>query len=120
MRAISKVEEWSCKPSVDLSRNSYNPRSFPANLQLGQESHLSRLTAVYHVTNGRSLVIDNLRPQTNIRNANKVGVIQFYFDDHDPNDQTVDDVFRSFVKQIIYQMSDKGIPESLSQMYESV
>src|ERR1700685_2470840 len=118
MRAISKVEGWKCKSSVDLSRNSYSPRCVTANLQLGQESHLSRLTAVYHVTNGRSLVIDNLRPQTNIRNANKVGVIQFYFDDHDPNDQTADDVFRSFVKQIIYQMSDKEIPESLSQMYD--
>lgn len=71
------------------------------------------------MTNGRSLVIDNLRPLTNDRNLNKVGVIQFYFDDHDPNNQTADDVIRSFVKQIVYQMANRDFPELLENLFDT-
>jgi hypothetical protein len=48
----------------------------------------------------------------------KVGVIQFYFDDHEAHNQTADDVIRSFLKQIVYQMNNSDVPKRLGSMFD--
>jgi hypothetical protein len=68
--------------------------------------------------NERSLVIDHLRLQTNSKNVKKVGVIHFYFDNHDAGNKTAEDVIRSFLKQIVYQMDDINVPKNLTLMFE--
>ena len=47
-----------------------------------------------------------------------MGVIQFYFDKSDPSNQTADDVIRSLVKQSVYQLNNKDVPEALGQLYD--
>lgn len=64
-------------------------------------------------------MIDNLRPQTNSLNSKKVGVLQFYFDNHDSNNQTPDDVIRSLLKQLVYQTSDNEFPQRLGELYDT-
>jgi hypothetical protein len=49
----------------------------------------------------------------------KIGVIQFYFDHRDPNNQTADDVIRSFIKQLVYQLKDGDIPKQLGILYDA-
>lgn len=114
------MEIWNREFFADFPRNSYISSSFTLiSSRGGKVIHIVQPPCVLAPNAGRSLVIDNLRPQTNSRNPKKVGVIQFYFDDHDPNFQTADDVVRSFVKQIVYQMSDNEVPEKLGNLYDT-
>jgi hypothetical protein len=66
----------------------------------------------------RSIVIENLKLQTNSLNRKKIGVAFFYFDNHDPNDQEADDFVRSLLKQLVYQSKFCDLPDTLGKMYD--
>lgn len=113
------MEKCRGKLFADLTGNSYVFLSVLLTLSWSRQ-------IIYHVnpfacflTNSSFIVIDNLRPLTNTFNAKEIGIIQFYFDDGDPNNQTVDDVIRSFIKQLVYQLKDGDIPKQLELLFDA-
>ena len=94
-----------------------NPRSDLSHRSWGWEVHPYVLSLPLVLTM-RSIVIDSLLPLTNTRNREKVGVIFFYFDRHDRDFQTADDLVRSCLQQLIYQVA--AVPSALEKAYDAV
>ena len=66
-----------------------------------------------------SILVDYLRRFTNSRNREKIGLVYFYFDNNNPNDQTADDFVRSILKQLLYH-ERLSLPKSLTTLYDAV
>lgn len=77
------------------------------------------MSFVYQLTRCRSILVDYLRRLTNTKNREKVGLVYFYFDNHDPNDQTAEDFVRSLLKQLLYH-ERLPLPKNVSSLYDTV
>jgi hypothetical protein len=66
-----------------------------------------------------SILIDYLRRFTNSKSREKIGLVYFYFDNHNPNYQTSDDFVRSILKQLLYH-EQLLFPKSLTNLYDAV
>jgi hypothetical protein len=63
--------------------------------------------------------VDYLRRFTNSRSREKIGLVYFYFDNHNRNYQTPEDFVRSLLKQLLYHQR-LCLPESLTSLYDVV
>jgi hypothetical protein len=66
-----------------------------------------------------SILIDYLRRFTNSKNHEKIGLVYFYFDNHNPNYQTSDDFIRSILKQLLYH-ERLSFPKNFTNLYDAV
>jgi ankyrin repeat domain-containing protein 50 len=63
-----------------------------------------------------SLLVDSSLQYTNNLNTVKIGVVHFYFEYNRRENQRADEVIKSLLKQLIYQLDT--IPENVEQAYQ--